>query len=288
MPGPSHPSTHARTSRRRAVALAGLALFWATLLLALGVPGAGPVLVAALGGIAMVGAHRLLAGRVSLPDVRMPALPRVDVRPALAAGARRARSVRLPSVPDNVHVPRPTLPPDLGTRVAATARAGVDAVRSRAAVAAERSRRVRAVEAPAAPAPGRGRADEAWELCRLGAQLRQQGRLAASVESFETAVWIFRDLDDPRGLALALNGLGLALVRQRRLDAAVAHYREASAILGELGDEHAQGQVLANLGTALRTLGRSDEARASWEDALTHLEPGSAEYARIRELRAVG
>jgi len=286
MPGPSHPSTHARTSHRRAVALAGLAVFWATLLLALGVPGAGPVLVAALGGIAMVGAHRLLAGRVSLPAVHVPALPRVDVRPALAAGARRARAVRLPSVPDNVHVPRPALPPDLGTRVATTARAGIDSVRARAAVAAVRTRRVRAVETPA-PAPGGGRAGEAWEFCRLGAQLRQQGRLAASVESFETAAWIFRDLDEPRGLALALNGLGLALARQRRLDDAVRHYREASTILEGLGDEHAQGQVLANLGTALRTLGRSDEARASWEDALTHLEPDSAEYARIRELRAV-
>ena len=149
-------------------------------------------------------------------------------------------------------------------------------------------RRAPEIPAPAAPIPG-GRAGEAWQFCRLGAQLRQQGRLAAAVESFETAIWIFRDLDDPRGLALALNGLGLALVRQRRLDLAVERYRESAAILDGLGDAHAHGQVLANLGTALRSQGRGDEARASWEDALTRLEPGSAEYGRLqRDLVAAG
>jgi hypothetical protein len=275
MPGHTHPTTAARTeSPRRVVVVATLAVFWATLLLALGVPGAGPILVAALGGSAMVALRRLLGGR--LPAVHVPSLPRIPVRPALVRGARLAGRVRLPR--------RPHLPPGTASRVARAAHSGVESVRARAAVASVRTRRVRAVEAPS---PEGGRAGEAWEFCRLGAQLRQQGRLAAAVESFETAVWIFRDLDDPRGLALALNGLGLALVRQRRLDVAVTCYREAAAILDRLGDAHAQGQVLANLGTALRTLGRSDEARASWEDALTHLEPGSAEYARIRELRAV-
>ena len=155
----------------------------------------------------------------------------------------------------------------------------------RPAVGALRLRSPQSLDAPSAF--GGGRAGEAWRFCRLGAQLRRQGRLAAAVESFETAVWIFRDLDEPHGLALALNGLGLALVRQRRLDAAIARYEEAAEILGRIDDGHAQGQVLANLATALRSQGRTDEAQASLDDALARLEPGSAEHVRIRELRAV-
>jgi tetratricopeptide (TPR) repeat protein len=261
-------------SPRRVVAFATLAVFWATLLLALGVPGAGPILVAALGGSAMVLVRRLLAGarRPALPTLpALPALPPIPVRPALArsqTAVARLRRVRLPR------------PPSLPAGSGARARAAVASLGARRPQ--PRPRRAPEV-APVAP----GRAGEAWEFCRLGAQLRHQGRLAAAVESFETAVWMFRDVDDPRGLALALNGLGLALVRQRKLDEAVGRYREAGELLERLGDRHAHGQVLANLGTALRTQGRSAEARASWEDALAHLEPGTAEYDRIRELRAV-
>jgi tetratricopeptide (TPR) repeat protein len=247
-------------SPRRVVVVTVLVTFWATLLLALGVPGAGPILLAALGGGAMVAVRRLLAGRRTVPRVR--------VRPALERLQPLAQRLRLPR-----GLPRPKLP-------------ALPAVRLPAAVGTVGLRRTRL---PEPPAPfGGGRAGEAWRFCRLGAQLRRQGRLAAAVESFETAVWIFRDLDEPHGLALALNGLGLALVRQRRLDAAVARYQEAAEILGRVDDRHAHGQVLANLGTALRSQGRSAEAQASWDDALARLEPGSAEHVRIRELRAVG
>jgi tetratricopeptide (TPR) repeat protein len=271
------PAAPRAESPRRVVAFATLAIFWATLLLALGFPGAGPILVAALGGSAMVVVRRLLAG------VRVPELPRVPVRSRLTQGLaavdRARRGIRLPEVSlPEISLPRPpSLPAGSGER-------------ARAAAASLRSRRPqpRRRRVPEAPRAAPGRAGEAWEFCRLGAQLRHQGRLAAAVESFETAVWMFRDLDEPRGLALALNGLGLALVRQRKLDEAVVAYREAGDLLERLGDRHAHGQVLANLGTALRTQGRSAEARASWEDALAHLEPGSAEYDRIRELRAVG
>jgi hypothetical protein len=265
------PATHGveragGNSPRRLVVVAVLTTFWATLLLALGVPGAGPILLAALGGSAMVAVRRLLAGR-------SPTVRRVRVQPALRRLATLARGLR-PRVRLPRALPRVTLP-------------ALPVVRMRvpAAVGALRARSVRP---PDLPAPfGEGRAGEAWRFCRLGAQLRRDGRLAAAVESFETAVWIFRDLDEPHGLALALNGLGLALVRQRRLDAAVARYQEAAEILERVDDRHAQGQVLANLGTALRSQGRSDEALASWDDALARLEPGSAEHVRIRELRAV-
>jgi tetratricopeptide (TPR) repeat protein len=244
------PDTQTRPrgeSPRRAVVTAALATFWATLLLALGVPGAGPILL----GILAVGA--ILAAR-ALPQ-RVTGSIRSAIVPAVAHALRAARAV---------------------------ARHG------RAAL--ERTRgRVRRAPLVLAPAGTRDRAREAWRFCRTGAALRQQGRAAEAVECCETAVWLFRDVDDPRGLARALNALGLALVRQGRLETAVAPYQEAAEILGSVGEPHAQGQVLANLGAALRSQGRQEEARASWEDALARLEPGSAEHARTgRELQVAG
>ena len=230
-------------SSRRAVVTAALATFWATLLLALGIPGAGLILL----GILVVAA--IMAGR-SLPQG--------------VTGSIRSSIVRA------------------FTAVRSLARHGWAAI--------ERMRgRVRRAPLVLAPAGTRDRTGEAWRFCRMGAALRQQGRSAEAVEACETAVWLFRDLDEPRGLARALNALGLALVKQGRAEAALAAYAEAAEILGSLGELHAQGQALANLGVALRSEGRQEEARASWQDALTRLEPGSAEHARTgRELRVAG
>jgi tetratricopeptide (TPR) repeat protein len=240
-------SRPAGASPRRPVAAVALVTFWATLLLALGVPGAGPIFVAALAGAAMIAARSV--------QHRVP-------RPGRDRLARAVTSVQ-PAV----------------RRLVGLTRAASGRVRRRAS----RSPLV------LAPAGTRDRAGEAWRFCRQGAALRQQGRAAEAVECCETAVWLFRDLDEQRGLARALNALGLALVRQGRPESAVAPYEEAAQILGSLGEPHAQGQVLANLGAALRSQGRQEEARASWQDALTHLQPGSAEHARTgRELRAVG
>jgi tetratricopeptide (TPR) repeat protein len=236
-----------RESSRRAVVTAALATFWATLLLALGVPGAGPILLGILAAAA------ILAGR------SLPRSVTGSIRDAIA-------------------------------RAAASALAAVRRLARHGRAAVERARgRVRRAPLVLAPAGTRDRAGEAWRFCRMGAALRQQGRSGEAVECCETAVWLFRDLDEPRGLARALNALGLALVKQGRAEAALAAYAEAAEILGSLGELHAQGQALANLGAALRSQGRQEEARASWQDALTRLEPGSAEHARTgRELRVAG
>jgi tetratricopeptide (TPR) repeat protein len=240
------PSLPRGVSPRRAAATAALVTFWAALLLALGVPWAGPILLAALAGAAIVAARSLWHGvAIPIPD-------------------------RLTVATAQLRVPR-----SLGRL------AGAAFERTR--------RRVRRPPIVLAPAGTTDRAAEAWRFCRTGAALRQEGRPAEAVECCETAVWLFRDLDEPRGLARALNALGLALVRQGRPEAAIAAYEEAAEILGAVGEPHAQGQVLANLGAAHRSRGRQEEARASWQHALMRLEPGSAEHARTgRELRAAG
>jgi len=254
-----------RESPRRAAVVALLATFWATLFVALGVPGAEPILLGALAGSALVAA-RGVRRRVALPALPLPR--RLPGRLAAGFSSPVARLGRLAG---------------LAGRAAAVA-----GRHARAALARTRGR-VRRPLLVLAPPGARDRAAEAWRFCRTGAALRQQGRAAEAVECCETAVWLFRDLDEPRGLALALNGLGLALVRQGRPEAAVGCYEEAAALLGSLDEPHAQGQVLANLGAALRSQGRSAEARASWQNALERLDPGSAEYARTgRELRAAG
>lgn len=254
-----------RESPRRVAVVALLTTFWATLLVALGVPGAVPILLGALAGCGLVG-WRALRRSVAIPA---PPLPR-RVPPRAAASLRTAAA-------------RVGLLAGLVGRAA-----GLAAGHARLALAKTR-RRVRRPTLVLAPPGARDRLGEAWRFSRSGATLRQRGRTAEAVECCETAVWLFRDLDEQRGLALALNGLGLALVREGRPQAAIAGYEEAAELLGSLGDRHAQGQVLANLGAALRSQGRSDEARASWEHALERLDPGSAEYVRTgRELKAAG
>jgi hypothetical protein len=252
-----------RESPRRAAVVALLVTFWATLLVALGVPGAVPILLGALAGSGLV-AVRAVRRRVALP-----ALPLPRGLPARVGTLLRAVAVRT------------------GLLGGVVGRAGAQAAGAARATFARTRGRVRRPALVLAPPGARDRAGEAWRFCRTGAALRQQGRAVEAVECCETAVWLFRDLDEPRGLALALNGLGLALVRQGRPEAAIGGYEEAASLLGSLGERHAQGQVLANLGAALSSQGRSDEARASWENALERLDPGSAEYARTgRELRA--
>jgi hypothetical protein len=250
-------------SPRRPLVVAALTTFWATLLLALGVPGSGPIFFGALAGSALVALRRVRVGAA----VPVPALPR-----GVPGRLRRAARGTL------------ALLRGVLRSVAGVLRRTAGLVRETAARAGRRARRVPLVLAP----PGtRDRSGEAWRFCRTGAALRQQGRADEAVECCETAVWLFRDLDDTRGLALALNGLGLALVRQGRPEDALPRYQEATELLGALGERHGQGQVLANLGAALRSQGKRDEALASWQDALERLDPGSAEYARTgRELRA--
>ena len=263
---------------RRAVAVAALGLFWATLLLAVGVPvlvvaGAALMVVAGL-LMACRGrqAARLLGSGFERGRVRgFRHAGGAAVRGMSGAGGRLVRAVG--------EARRASL---AGRR----ALAGLDArrrARSAGAVVGGLVERVDGIRTAVASRSKPDRRVEAWRLNQMSANLRGQGRTAEALERSEAALALFRELDDRRGQALTLNTMGLALARRGDTTTALARFEEALELLAWLGDRHGEGQVMANLGALNRRQGREEEARAYWQDALARLDPDSPERERIAE-----
>ena len=93
--------------------------------------------------------------------------------------------------------------------------------------------------APPAPPPRAGA-----RLAHESVVARREGRVDDAVAVGREAVEAFREADDRRGEALALNTLALALAQDHRYAEAVEALDGAITLLGELGDRHREGTVL--------------------------------------------
>jgi predicted ATPase/DNA-binding SARP family transcriptional activator len=117
--------------------------------------------------------------------------------------------------------------------------------------------------------------EESWLLGRRGNAVQAQGyalsglgnvhRLAddldSALEAVRRSVETFAAVDDPAGLALALNHLGCVERDQRLFDAADEHLREALRIREHLGDRRGVSLTLANLGLLSAAAGDPHEGR---------------------------
>jgi len=150
--------------------------------------------------------------------------------------------------------------------------------------------------------------ERATALIALATLERRQGDYTAAVESYEAALTIFRQLDDPSGIATALNNLGvvaldrgdyvlarkllteahhhfastddlprsasalnnLGLVARRQGDLASAlHlYEQSLALWKSLGDRLRQALCLNNLGVVAYALGDNAAAESRYREAL--------------------
>jgi hypothetical protein len=265
------------TRSRRLAAVAALAVFWAALLLAVGVPvvavacvafAAGVAVIVAWGGADAVRRLRSL-GRAHVGGAR-------DGRRVAGQAASRARGGVGRGIAEVRRVSR------AGREALGALEAGRHARGAGAAVGrlVERAGDVRTAVAARSKPDGR---IEAWRLNQMSANLRAQGRTAEAIERSEAALALFRELEDRRGQALTLNTMGLALARRGDTERALACFEEALELLAWLGDRHGEGQVMANLGALNRRQGREEEARAYWRDALARLDPDSPERERIAE-----
>lgn len=228
------PSRPRDTSRRRAIAAAALVTFWATLLLALGVPGSGPILLGALAGAGIL-AGRSLQHRVTR-----------SIRDAVSGVAALA----VPAV----------------RRLAAT----VERLRRRAGgaplVLAPAGTRDRASEAwrfsrTGAELRQQGRPDEAVECCKtavwlfrdlderpglaralngLGLALVRQGRPEAALAPYEEAAELLDTLGEAHAQGQVLANLGAALRSQGRQEEARASWQDALERLEPGSAEHAR------------------------------------------------
>jgi tetratricopeptide (TPR) repeat protein len=124
---------------------------------------------------------------------------------------------------------------------------------------------------------------EALRLNELGAELRRSGDHEQAAEQHLAALAILRQLGDRRAEALTLNNLALALVHIAGVAVAVQHFEQALLVLRELGDEEHEGQVIANLGFVRRRQGRDEEAETLLHAALDKLTPQSSAYRQVEE-----
>jgi tetratricopeptide (TPR) repeat protein len=92
--------------------------------------------------------------------------------------------------------------------------------------------------------------------------------LAAAAELSEEALATARELDDPRALSAALNGLGEVRSLQGDHEGALACYEESVALRRGLGDPLLIADALYNLGASAARSGDSDRARAASEESL--------------------
>jgi tetratricopeptide (TPR) repeat protein len=268
---------------RRLAVTAVLGIFWAALLLAVGLTTASAVVGAlTLGALAVLAVRGTDFAALSHKVPRRPSRPTVAGLSSYRTSAGRVASRGL------------AFTGEAGARAAVgmgrAARHGRRRLaslqgRERASQLAERlaAAATRTVEARRARAVRPDRRVEAWRLNQASATLRQHGRSDEAFEHSEAALALFRELGDRRGQALTLNSIGLALARRGESARAIERFEEALELLAWLGDRHSEGQVMANLGAVKQTQGREDEARASWQEALARLDPDSPEHERIAE-----
>ncbi|MFJ9445274.1 ATP-binding protein [Kitasatospora sp. NPDC101235] len=94
----------------------------------------------------------------------------------------------------------------------------------------------------------------------LGMAYTQSSRLDQAAEQYEAALAIRRELDDPAGEALTLNGLGLLRLRRHQLPDAQEAFERARALFQALGDTYWEPRTAVNLAEVQAALGRLADA----------------------------
>jgi tetratricopeptide (TPR) repeat protein len=306
----------AQRAARRSGALAGLGLFWFTLLVSLGLIwlALGAVVATVVGVGVLLGAtwhpHVDLRRRRTRIRRRVKAVDEAIGRRLMAGGARTRAATRTSAAWSK----------RAGARAGAAARSASSATAS-AAVAGTKAASAKTVSGasaarewtrshplprpelqvpplreattaavshvPKIELPRRRPRAQGHKLAHDSVVARREGRVDDAIAVGREAVEAFREADDRRGEALALNTLALALAQDHRYAEAVEALDGAITLLGELGDRHREGTVLVNLGTLHRQAGGVESARFCWRKALERLDPASPEsHETERLLRA--
>ena len=127
-----------------------------------------------------------------------------------------------------------------------------------------------------------GRRTQGRLFLKAGWLLHSCGRPLESLESFQQALAIHREVGDRRGEGISLRGLALLHRHQARISEALEHYSQALIIAREMGDRGNEGGALAGLATAQHEVGRVSEALECFQQALAiHREMGDRRYEGI-------
>jgi tetratricopeptide (TPR) repeat protein len=102
----------------------------------------------------------------------------------------------------------------------------------------------------------------AQTLHNLGGKLALTGNYAAGEERFESSVKLFRELDDRRSLAAALERWGWVAREQGNSRAAIARFQEALALARDLADDRLTSAISNSLAAALTMQGDTVGAKS--------------------------
>jgi predicted ATPase/DNA-binding CsgD family transcriptional regulator len=126
-------------------------------------------------------------------------------------------------------------------------------------------------------------------LVFLGVSDFAQGDYATSRMRLDTGVRHLREVDDPWGLAYALNPLGRVLLLQGRdLAAARSCFEESLALFQQMQDDWGLQLAAQNLGDLHRQQGRSNAARRCYEDVVRADGKAGDRWIAIQALVGLG
>jgi tetratricopeptide (TPR) repeat protein len=306
----------AQRAARRSGALAGLGLFWFTLLVSLGLIwlALGAVVATVVGVGVLLGAtwhpHVDVRRRRIAIRRRVKAVDESIGRALMAGGGRTRAATKISAAWTRRTGARAgAAAKSASAATASAAAAGTKAASAKTANSASAARewarshplprpelQVPALRetttsavshVPKIELPRRRPRAQGHKLAHDSVVARREGRVDEAIAVGREAVEAFREADDRRGEALALNTLALALAQDHRYAEAVDALDGAITLLGELGDRHREGTVLVNLGTLHRQAGGVESARFCWRKALERLDPASPEsHETERLLRA--
>ncbi|HEU4594616.1 MAG TPA: CHAT domain-containing protein [Pyrinomonadaceae bacterium] len=154
-------------------------------------------------------------------------------------------------------------------------------------LALETARRALALWQASGNAVGVARAHAQVARCHFA-----RSDLAEAAESYEQALRIWRELDDPREQADILIMLGFMESRRGEWSSAISHLTRAEGLIGEQGDPYHLGQIASGLADVFNETGLPDKGltqyrRArefyrrtpeSFDDAITAWALGSTHY----------
>src|SRR5262249_21793431 len=97
---------------------------------------------------------------------------------------------------------------------------------------------------------------------------RNSGDHTAARELGEQCLAGFGELDDPAGMAAALNGLCITTHAQRDFAASLRYGERSRRLAEEAGDERGTAAALNNMGLSMRAMDRREEATPLFAEAL--------------------
>ncbi|HQR31972.1 MAG TPA: tetratricopeptide repeat protein [Blastocatellia bacterium] len=119
-------------------------------------------------------------------------------------------------------------------------------------------------------------------LNQLASLQESMGQAEATIQSYERALAISREIGDRRGEGADLGNLGNAYASLGEVRRAIEHYEQALAISREIEDKSRESSLLTNLGDAWWELDDAQQALAYYLQALTlDREQGNQRYEAI-------